>query len=64
MTAAEAARMEANRQELLWDLLELRRLGLVQITQNEDGVVSFQLTPGGEKKAAEFAWRLLRRGTL
>jgi hypothetical protein len=60
MTAAEAARMEANRQELLWDLLELRRLGLVQINQDDDGVTTFQLSPDGERKAAEFAWLLLR----
>lgn len=64
MTAAESERMEANRQELLWELLELRRLGLVQVCQDADGVVTFQLSPGGERKAAEFAWRLLRRGTL
>jgi hypothetical protein len=60
MTAAEAARMETNRQELLWDLLELRRLGLVQTTEDDDGNATWQLTPGGERKAAEFAWLLLR----
>jgi hypothetical protein len=60
MTAAEAARLDANRQELLWDLLELRRLGLVQISEDDDGVITFQLSPDGERKAAEFALLLLR----
>jgi hypothetical protein len=65
MTAAEAARMEANRQELLWDLLELRRLGLVQTIYDDDGDATWQLSPDGERKAAEFALLLLRtRGRL
>jgi hypothetical protein len=60
MTDVEAARLADNRQELLWDLLELRRLGLVQIDEDDDGVTTFQLSPDGERKAAEFAWLLLR----